>query len=473
MLRVRFPVVWLAAALLCVAYLSSFPRRAWAQTVAASAMMFPTRDQPLRAQNLNPQGVSHDDCINDMTLTFSVIVSGFTGAQNLQVWASKTSDCTALTDRGSTQLPVCWLLPGGFTAQPFTTSTSISVPLRVQDILGEDAVNGQNPIPNPPGYHRAGAEACATQPTFQAVPININFVPMDASGNLSGTAYQYTLNTDLVGPPAPTGLGESVGHTLFNVTWTANSDTDTIGYNVFIDPIPGQEGLESGAFVDSSSTTMTVCPDTGASGSSSGGTDLGDDGSEASVADSSLGTGGDGAPSTPVDAGCYTVNHSGSPTSVNGFNCNDQVLASGVTQDSGVVASTPLVDDAGNIIEGGTTAEGPGGISTIPNANRVGNNPTISDKSLGQFTITGLTDYVTYNVVVAAVDAFGNTGPPSSEVCDSPAPVADFWQTYRDDGGNAGGFCALESVGLGGSSLTGVGFFLAAAAYARRRRGSR
>jgi hypothetical protein len=460
MLRLRFPVVMAAA--LCAAAISGLSGAASAQTVGASAQMFPTRDQPTRSQNMNPQGVSFSDCIHDMTLTFSLIVSGFDGAHNLLVFASKTSDCTALSDRGSGGIAVCWPLPAAFIGKPFTTSQSITYAVRVQDILA-----WQSTSPAPTTFARGGLDACSTQPTFQPVPINLNFVPTDSSGNSAGTAYQYTLNTDLVGPPAPTGLGDSVGHTLFNVTWTANSDTDTIGYNVFIDPIPGQEGLESGALVDSSSTPVTVCPDTGVPAS-----DTGDDGSEASTDDSSLGTGDDGAPPpTALDAGCHTVNHGGSGMSINGFNCNDPLLMSGITQDSGPVASVPLTDDAGNIIEGGTTtAEGPGGISTIPDANRRGNNPTVSDRSLGQFTITGLTDFDPYTVVVAAVDAFGNTGPPSTEVCDSPAPVKDFWQTYRDDGGTAGGFCALESVGVGGSSVAGVGFLFASAAYARRRR---
>jgi hypothetical protein len=68
------------------------------------------------------------------------------------------------------------------------------------------------------------------------------------------------------------------------------------------------------------------------------------------------------------------------------------------------------------------------------------------------------------------VDGTGNVGPPSSEVCDYPAPVKDFWQNYEQDGGGAGGFCALETAGTGGSSLAGVAGVFALAAMARRRR---
>ena len=95
---------------------------------------------------------------------------------------------------------------------------------------------------------------------------------------------------------------------------------------------------------------------------------------------------------------------------------------------------------------------------------------TLSDKSVGQYQITGLTDGTWYNVVVAAVDGTGNVGPASPEVCDYPAPVQDFWQTYRQDGGQANGFCALETVGAGGPSLAGVGAVFVGAALLRRRR---
>jgi uncharacterized protein (TIGR03382 family) len=48
--------------------------------------------------------------------------------------------------------------------------------------------------------------------------------------------------------------------------------------------------------------------------------------------------------------------------------------------------------------------------------------------------------------------------------------VKDFWQNYEQDGGGAGGFCALETAGTGGSSLAGVAGVFALAAMARRRR---
>jgi hypothetical protein len=475
----------LALAVLAVVCAPALARaQASGATVNASGQKYPERfiggqdvGQSQRPVNLNPLGISYQDCSSDMVLRFPVLVSGFDGTENLQVWASKSSDCTATADRGiGIGGAVCWLLPGGFTAQPYLSPQTVNIEVRVQDIIA-----WQNSPPFPTGYHQAGAEACSAQPTFAAVPININFLPMDSSNqNVKGTPYQYTLNTDLVGPPAPTGVGETVGHTLFNVTWTANSDTDTVGYDVYIDPIAGQEGAESGASSAVDSGGTLVCPGSGSSsGSSSGGitptTDATADGSaeggsDATAADASSQPDAGSA----YDAGCYYVNQGGSPT-VNsaGYNCNDSLLTSAITQDAGAATVVVTTDDAGNPIEGGVS-EGPGGISTIPTANLVGtsNNyqsPTIADKAVGQYTIQGLQDGVTYTVVVAAVDGYGNIGAPSAEVCDYPAPVQDFWQTYRQDGGGAGGFCALESVGAGGGSLAGVAGLFVIAGIARRR----
>jgi hypothetical protein len=474
MLRLRafLPIAALAGVVL--------PAAARAQTVSAPySGYFPDRKpSPIRAQNLNPQGVSYADCTGDMLLTFNLTVSGFDGSQNLVVWASRTSDCTQLADRGTGgQQPVCWALPGGFTGVPHQSSYGISIPLRVQDILA-----WQSTTPPPTTYRTAGAEACSTQPTAQAQTININFIPTLADGSPTGTAWQYTLKADLVGPQAPSGVSETVGHTLFNVNWTANADSDTAGYDVFIDPRPGYEGQDGGVLTEASTTQS--CPDTGSpvtpasdSGDDGSSTDSGDDGSlgvgDDGSATAEAGDGGSDGPveaSTPVDAGCTTVTHGGSPGTSNGYTCNSAVLASGFTQDSGTT-TTPITDDAGNVIDDGGTTSGPGGISGIPIAYLApGNNPTISDKSRGSYQITGLVDGVTYNVAVAAVDAFGNVGPPSQEVCDYPAPVNDFWQQYGADGGKAGGFCSLEAVGAGGTSLAGVATAIGLAGIVRRRR---
>jgi hypothetical protein len=444
-------------------------RGAGAQTVTQSGALYPDRivnGQDLgvstRPQNLNPLGISYDDCTSDMTLQFTVSVSGFSG-QNLAVWASKTSDCTSPLDRGiGTGGNVCWFLNQPLSSFPSATATTITVKLRVRDIVGsQDAIAPVQTLQP----SNQGPSACFAQQGFAAVPINVNFLPLDSSGNVVGTAYKYVLNTDLVGPPAPSGVSETVGNTLFNVTWTANTDTDTTGYDIFIDPPPGQ---------DASAPTvqlMEVCPDSGGSTPVSDASD-----------DADLDASSDAAMSTPdatssSDAGCYFINVSGTGESVDGGSCSDPTLQSAIVQDAGAV--TTIIDDASD--EGGvvTTESGSGGISTIPTQFLItpgnGTGITVSDKSATQFKITGLTNIQMYNVVVAAVDGYGNVGPSSNDVCDFPAPTQDFWTTYKNDGGGAGGgFCALEAPGAPVPSLVGAGFLVAAVALVRRRkRGSR
>ncbi len=136
-----------------------------------------------RPMNLTPLGISYSDCAADMTLNFNVSVAGFDGTENLQIWASRSSDCTAAADRGigGATVPLCWLL-----GQDIFVSTTAST--RPYSVRVQDAVGPQN---NPPaagsGYQRQGPEACHAQSTYTPVPINIAFVPVDSSGNYVGT----------------------------------------------------------------------------------------------------------------------------------------------------------------------------------------------------------------------------------------------------------------------------------------------
>jgi hypothetical protein len=481
----------LVFAVLVAAALSSTTARAQTTTttsgptVSASGQPFPLRLTPsgasacgsgtsasnctsTRLQNLNPLGISYADCESDMVLRFSVTLDGFTGTDSLEVWASLTSDCTAATDRGiGATAAVCWGLRTGNIVDPvINTPNTYSFNVRVQDLVGwQQAPPAPGQAANPPAQ---GISACSAQATFAAVPINVNFLAIDSSGKSDGTPYQYQINTDMVGPPAPSGVGETVGETIYNITWTANSDSDTAGYDIFMDPIPGKESAGSGVLLEGGQ--RLICPDTGTSSVSDVATTVDEDLVESSDEAGEAAA----APPLPYDGGCYTLNVGGvAPTSQTGSTCNDSVLAGAIINDAGVDAETVVetFDDAGDLLDSGVQ-EGVGGISTIPSQYIYKQNDgfTIADKSVGKYTIEGLIDGVEYNAVVAAVDGTGNIGPPSAEVCDYPAPVRDFWENYEQDGGGAGSFCSLQTIGTGGSSLAGVGGVLALAAFVRRRR---
>jgi hypothetical protein len=60
---------------------------------------------------------------------------------------------------------------------------------------------------------------------------------------------------------------------------------------------------------------------------------------------------------------------------------------------------------------------------------------TVLGKSSQNYTATGLQSGTTYTAVVAAVDAYGNVGPSSSEVCAAPA--------QNSDAGGVEGACSI------------------------------
>ncbi len=98
-------------------------------------------------------------------------------------------------------------------------------------------------------------------------------------------------------------------------------------------------------------------------------------------------------------------------------------------------------------------------------------NLTVTGEGGGNYIVTGLNNGQAYNVTVAAVDNYGNVGTSASPLaCGQPAPVNDFWKLYRDSGGGAGGFCALEAVGTpAGSSAALAAAGLFAGGLVRRR----
>jgi hypothetical protein len=151
----------------------------------------------------------------------------------------------------------------------------------------------------------------------------------------------------------------------------------------------------------------------------------------------------------------------------------------GTANDGGTTSTTTETDDAGNVLDSGTVTTTGGGIWVPPSGHVIAPNSatqtTVTGATSNTYTVKGLVNQVTYTVVVAAVDNFGNVGLPSTQVCDFPAPINDFFTDYRDAGGQAGGgLCALEAPGAPAASTVGFGAAMAlVAASIRRRRKSR
>lgn len=134
----------------------------------------------------------------------------------------------------------------------------------------------------------------------------------------------------------------------------------------------------------------------------------------------------------------------------------------------------------------GAGGAGGGGSSEGCSGSLVAGEVPPSDKQCG--SVTGVASSISasqelengtsYQIGVAAYDLLGNAGPLSTTACVTPAPVDDFFSTYRRAGGQAGGGCAVgagpRSVPGGAAAMGLVALVLAAASVrrhgARRRR---
>ncbi len=197
-----------------------------------------------RAQNLNPEGVNFTDCEQDLRMDFTLILTGFSAGDyaSVQTWAG-TVDCTQDTNRETTAGTVhaCWQVAGYTQPITATSSQTINISVYARDVLRYSAppTSATTSEPYDPtfNYSAAGESACHVQTSDAPVPISIYFIPVQNGVTALGTAYQYTLSTDLVAPPPPQVNAVQSGDTLLTVNWTSpGTDPDIVGFAVYSDP---------------------------------------------------------------------------------------------------------------------------------------------------------------------------------------------------------------------------------------------
>lgn len=398
-----------------------------------------------------PSWISHSDCAQNIIVRVPLTMSGLPTSDVLQVWASSGADCTQGVNRsGTTQQ--CWQVVSGGIAP----AQAVTVDIRAQDIVAPITLGtGQKPTTFTPGT----PAACDSVTQSGPIALTIYFMFINGAGgsaNADGTSATYALSAALIGPAAPTGVGVGVGDGLLKVSWTPTNSSNTQGFQIFCDPPPGKEGTTSDAgtgdtIVDSGS--VLVCDD---GGSEDGGFD---------DAGNYLGD-------IPLDGGCSYQNQSTGTTGTSG-NCASSEIFSG----GGTTSSTTTTGDDESGTGTDTVATGvtppPANIGDYicgPNGSNVGS-PTSAST-----TITGLKNGTHYVVGVAAYDVVGNIGPMSIPGCDSPTPVSDFWNVYKNAGGSGGGgFCSVdknnEPAGLGAFAI--VGAACAVSVFRRRRQSKR
>ena len=208
-----------------------------------------------RPQDRNPQGVSFSDCEQNLRLDFSLVLSGLpaSDSDSVQVWAG-TVDCAQDTNRAGTAGAAhpCWQVARG--TGPILQASPQTVPVSVyaRDLLryaGADASPTSQPYDPAFNSSALGESACHTQATDAAVNLSLYFIAVSPTGNAAaGTAYQYALQTDLVGPPPPCDVTAQGGSNVLTVTWNAPAgDDDRVGFGVW-KAVAGEAGCDSPDF---------------------------------------------------------------------------------------------------------------------------------------------------------------------------------------------------------------------------------
>jgi hypothetical protein len=450
--------------------------------------------------------INYEDCAVDLRYQFTLLLSGVPTDAQLVAWAGP-DDCTAAAARAPSTA-TCWPLSAGPLSQgdskddagaPITTVT-----LSMRDIISQ----AQPPTSGPTNvaYSPATAAACDQQSQTAQENLAIYFFFVDSQGNALGVAQAYPIVSDT--RAANVGADFSVQEQLdsqLTVTITATPDPDTVRYNVYCDPPPGQENVVATIPYDAASNGGLCYP--------------------TNVADAAKPSTADAAPAdaTPADADMTSVSDGAAiadgaidgATDAEADAASDSATSQ-TSEDSGIVG-VPIYDDAGGDLCGaplndagipavggctpsGVLTAGGGHLESANTSTTIGEDGAVTTVEteagasvyvggLETFniparylcgtasvdsptvTITGLTDGDFYNVAVAAVDGVGNIGPLSLQ-CGNPVELQDFWYAYLAAGGQAGGgYCSAEGVGVpAGTSGLGLLAVASVVALLRKRR---
>jgi MYXO-CTERM domain-containing protein len=272
-----------------------------------------------------------------------------------------------------------------------------------------DIVARNKPTDSPNGPGEGTLDDCFVRDVpVEPIEISLQFMMVNSNGDLNTnwTSDSYETMYDKTGPEAPTDVSAGIGENSVVVEWTEPFAQDIVGYRFYCDPPRG-----------------------GATGSTS----------QASSHEGGLEGGA-------VEAGA------------------EGGLEGGAAGDGGVSATDAGTDGSTINPRCPSTALVAG---EVPNeANFCG---AIGGETATEGAATGLANGTNYAVAVAAVDSVGNVGLLSTTVCGTPQILTDFFERYREAGGQGGGgFCSI-----GAEPADGLAAGLAAlvvAGFVRRRR---
>jgi hypothetical protein len=370
-----------------------------------------------RPLNLSPEAVNLQDCYDDQLIRFTLQMGGFQPNATIEVWASNSgADCKQQTVRTGLS-PQCWKALD--TNIPLQTVVDVDIPVR--NIMA-------GAPPNQPHQPNRDEEALCGKVDLATITVHFLYF---APGQQANAAYEKTvgITVDTVGPKPPSGLKALPGNTRIQVSW------------------------------------INISGGSGDAGATGGLTEL-----------------------TGVKVYCDVAGST--PTTVqNQPVCHEEERDAGVDDAGNPITETVEVCEDG----GTTTREDPASGCSSANFRNPDNTPIFPSAEFNKKyecgSITGntgttvvatqiagkpLVNGTTYAVAVAATDKFGNVGQLSEVVCETPEETTDFWQEYRNAGGDAGGGCSTSGAALPVGSITVLLLAVVTAGLTlRRRTGSR
>ncbi len=217
-----------------------------------------------RPQQNYPDGISLDDCKQDLRIQIPYTLSAIDPSTSLQVWAGTGSaDCTVQTSRsGATR--VCWVV----SPRNLDLVLAGSMQLKVRDIIAQAKSTAAGEA-----YVNAGADVCGTvdRQTFTI------FVMLLRGQDVLG-GQKLTVEADTIGPPALSNVKISPGDTRMVVNWSSIGEAganDAQLVSIFYGPATSE-----------TSRTERVCEDASSSDASTA-SDAGDASDASTVADAS------------------------------------------------------------------------------------------------------------------------------------------------------------------------------------------
>ena len=425
------------------------------------SVVAPTRTATLRTTTTKVHWISHQDCVDDIQITFTPVVSAPSTSKVMSAFVSNSVD-DCLQNATRNDLTRCKHLPVTSGTESMGSPNITFKASKLAELMGITKCGDEV---------ADGATSTATAPRSLKFYFMLSPPQQDLIQGTDNFAIFADSGIDLWGPPAPSGLTVESGDEALAIKFIdgSNDDSDRLGYHVYVDDgtltVDGGTALPSSttSAAAGSGTSTSVTSSTSASGSGGAGGAGGAGGSggatssassstassSASSASSTSASGTTSAGSTTAGSGATTGTTTGSAmsTGVTSGGNTDACNASTAVATC-VPASAALV--AGEIPAAGTTIN----IDT-------GNTGAVGNLQNGK----------AYVIALAAYDDVGNIGKLSEPKCGTPAPVDSILRVYRCKGGFTESGCGLCSVGgdRGGSFAALVSAGLVVAGFAARR----